>query len=61
MEKIETDCIWVILKKVGSSFFEFISNRLDIKAVFSYDHLVCDLHLSLLSLKPWVSQGCNDN
>ena len=29
IDKIETDCIWVILKKVGLAFFTFMANRLD--------------------------------
>ena len=29
MDKIETNCIWVILKKVGLTFFKFMLNRLD--------------------------------
>ena len=29
MDKIETDCIWVILKKGGPTFFKFVANRLD--------------------------------
>ena len=30
MDKIETDCVWVILKKgVVRPFFKFMSNRID--------------------------------
>ena len=29
MDKIDTDCIWVILKKVGPAFLKFMANRLD--------------------------------
>ena len=29
MDKIETGCIWVILKKVGPTFFKLMANRLD--------------------------------
>ena len=28
-DKIETDCIWVILMKVGPMFLKFMANRLD--------------------------------
>ena len=28
MEKIETDCIWVILKEVGPTFFKVMANHL---------------------------------
>ena len=29
MDKIEMNCIWVILKKVSPMFFKFMANRLD--------------------------------
>ena len=29
MDKIETDCIWVILNEVGLTFFKFMVNRQD--------------------------------
>ena len=42
MDNIETDCIWIILKKVGSTFFKFMVNC-RIKAVFAQNHLVYDV------------------
>ena len=43
MDKIETDCIWVIFKNV-----KFMANGLDI--VFAQNHLVCDVRI-ILSVK----------
>ena len=51
MDKIETDCIWVILKKVGPTFFKFMASCLDKgRFFFSQNYLVCDLSI-ILSVK----------
>ena len=44
--KIEKDCIWLILKKVGQTFFRFIANRLN-KGRFAHNHLVCHVTIFL--------------
>ena len=48
MDKIETDCVWVILKKVGPTFFKFTANRLD-KGRF------CSESVRVLNL--WLTKG----
>ena len=48
MDKIETDCIWVILTKVGPTFSKFMANSLDKGG--SQNHLVCGVTI-VLSLK----------
>ena len=50
MDKIETDCIWVILKNCWPTFFKFMANHLDKRRFFAQDHLVCDVTI-LLSVK----------
>ena len=48
MDKIERDCIWVILpKEVGPTFFKFTVNRLD-KGLFAQNHPVYDVTIILL-------------
>ena len=46
MDKIETDCIFVILIKVGPTFFKFMANRLDKRRFCSE----CDVTI-ILSVK----------
>ena len=50
MYKIETDYIWVILKKVGPTFFKIMTNRVDKGRFFSQNHFVCDVTI-ILSVK----------
>ena len=45
---IETDCIWSVLQKVGTSFFTRI------KVVSAQNHLVCDLTM-VLSVKDFLA------
>ena len=42
MNKTEADCIWVILKKVGPTFFRFMTNSWT-KVLSAQNHLVCDV------------------
>ena len=46
MDKIETDCIWVIFKNIAPTFFKFMANRLD-EGPFCENHLVCDATIIL--------------
>ena len=48
MDKIETECIWVILEKVDPTFFKLMANRLDKDSFFFFqNHLGCDVTISL--------------
>ena len=50
MYKIETDYIWVILKKVGPTFSKIMADRVDKGLFFSHYHFVCDVTI-ILSVK----------
>ena len=50
MDKIETDCIWVILKTVGRCFSSSWQNAWIFKAVFAQNRLVCGVTI-ILSVK----------
>ena len=43
---IEMDCIWVILKKVGLTFFKILANRLEglFFSLYLVYHLLCDVN-----------------
>ena len=47
LDKIETDCIWIILKKVARHFSSSWQMYIWIKVVFAQNHLVCDVTISL--------------
>ena len=47
LHTIETGGIWVVLKKVGPTFFKFTASRL---VVFAQNHLVYDVTI-ILSVK----------
>ena len=48
MDKIKTDCLWVILKKVGPTFFKFTANRLD-KSRFCSDSFYLSCNDNIIS------------
>ena len=42
MDKIEKDCIWVMLKTIGPTFFKSMANRLDKTGRFCSELRGCD-------------------
>ena len=51
MDKIETDCIWVILKKVDPAFFKFMANRLNKGFFLAQNDLAFDLMIIFIIKK----------
>ena len=53
MDKIETDCIWVILTKVAPTFFKLMANRLDIGLAYDVTIILSleEFHITLFKFQ----------
>ena len=56
MDKIKTDCIWVILKKLSARHFSSLWQIAWIKVVVAQNHIVCDVTTISISIFEFLTR-----